>query len=230
MSRQLFAGQQPVADSFLSPLDRGYATDIPHYRYDPERATALLEAAGWTAQPKGPRLDANGNRLALELMTTAGNRSRELVEQVLQSQWRRIGVEIRIRNEPARVFFGETLRHRQFQLAMYAWISSPENVPRSILHSSEIPAPANAFAGQNLAGFSSPEIDRIIDALEIELDANKRRSLWAEAQRLYATELPSLPLYFRSSVFVLPKWLSGLRPTGNQYPTTLWITDWTVEQ
>ena len=229
MSRQLFAGQQLVADSFLSPLDRGYATDIPHYRYDPERATALLEAAGWTAQPKGPRVDANGNRLSLELMTTAGNRSRELVEQVLQSQWRRIGVEIRIRNEPARVFFGETLRHRQFQLAMYAWISSPENVPRSILQSSEIPAPANAFAGQNLSGFSSPEMDRIIDALEIELDTNKRRLLWAEAQRLYATELPSLPLYFRSSVFVLPRGLSGLRPTGNQYPTTLWITDWTVE-
>jgi peptide/nickel transport system substrate-binding protein len=54
--------------------------------------------------------------------------------------------------------------------------------------------------------------------------------LWAEAQRLYATELPSIPLYFRSSVFVLPKWLSGVRPTGNQSPTTLWITDWKAEQ
>jgi peptide/nickel transport system substrate-binding protein len=231
MISQLFGGQQPVADSFLSPLDSGYAAGIPHYRYDPERAIAFLEAAGWSAQPNGPRVDANGSRLTLELMTTAGNRSRELVEQVLQSQWRRIGVEIRIRNEPARVFFGETLRHRQFQLAMYAWISSPENVPRSILHSSEIPGPANAFAGENLPGLSSPEMDRIIDALEIELDHDKRRSLWAEAQRLYAAELPSLPLYFRSSAFVLPKWLSGVRPTGNQSPTTLWITDWqTVEQ
>ena len=230
MSRQLFGGQQPVADSFLNPLDRGYTTDIPHYRYDPDRAAALLEASGWMAQPQGPRVDASGNRLTLELMTTAGNRSRELVEQVLQSQWRGIGVEARIRNEPARVFFGETLRHRQFQLAMYAWISSPENVPRSILHSSEIPAPANAFAGQNLSGFSSPEMDRVIDALEIELDRDKRQVLWAEAQRLYATELPSIPLYFRSSVFVLPKWLSGVCPTGNQSPTTLWITDWKAEQ
>jgi peptide/nickel transport system substrate-binding protein len=230
MSRQLFAGQQPVADSFLNPLDPGFTTDIPHYRYDPERAAALLDAAGWRAQPKGPRVDANGDPLILELMTTAGNRSRELVEQVLQSQWRRIGVEARIRNEPARVFFGETLRQRRFQLAMYAWISSPENVPRSILHSSEIPGPTNAFAGQNLSGFSNPEMDRIVDALEIELDPDKRRSLWAAAQRLYAAELPSLPLYFRSSVFVLPKWLSGVRPTGNQSPTTLWITDWGVEQ
>ena len=50
-------------------------------------------------------------------------------------------------------------------------------------------------------------MDRIIDALEVELDPEKRGALWAEAQRLYATELPSLPLYFRSAVFVLPKWL-----------------------
>jgi peptide/nickel transport system substrate-binding protein len=230
MSRQLFAGRQPVADSFLNPLDRGYTNEITHYRYDPDRAAALLEASGWMAQPKGPRLDANGNRFALELMTTAGNRSRELVEQVLQSQWRRIGVEVRIRNEPARVLFGETLRQRHFELAMYAWVSSPENVPRSILHSSEIPSPANAFTGQNLSGFSSPQMDRIIDALEIELDRDKRQALWAEAQHLYATELPSIPLYFRSAVFALPKWLSGVHPTGNQYPTTLWITDWKVEQ
>ncbi len=114
-------------------------------------------------------------------------------------------------------------------MAMYAWISSPENVPRSILHSSEMPSEANAFAGQNAAGFKSEAMDHLIDALEIELDPQKRNALWAEAQRLYATELPSLPLYFRSDVFILPKWLAGVRPTGNQSPTTLWITDWTAQ-
>ena len=49
------------------------------------------------------------------------------------------------------------------------------------------------------------------------------------SQRLYATDLPSLPLYFRSDAFILPKWLSGVRPTGNQYPTSLWVTDWTAK-
>ncbi len=71
ISRQLFAGQEPVADGFLSPLDPGYTTSITQYRYEPERAAALLEAAGWIAQPKGPRIDANGNRLTLVLTSTA---------------------------------------------------------------------------------------------------------------------------------------------------------------
>jgi len=229
ISKSLFAGRQKVADSFVHPLDAGYSADTPRYQYDPARAATLLDATGWQVGPGGIRRNAAGQTLSLELMTTAGNRTRELVEQVLQSQWRKLGVDIRIKNEPARVLFGETVPHRRFDMAMYAWISAPENVPRSILHSSEVPDAANGFAGQNAAGFNSPEMDRLIDALEIELDPRKRKALWADAQRLYATELPSLPLFFRSDVFILPKWLSGVRPTGNQYPTTLWITDWTVQ-
>lgn len=230
ISRQLFDGRQPVAASFVNPIDLGYTEDVPRYRLDLPRADALLEAAGWSKGADGIRRNAQGGqRLSFELMTTAGNRSRELVEQVLQSQWRRIGIDIRIKNEPARVLFGDTLPHRRFDMAMYAWISSPENVPRSILRSSEIPNEANSFVGQNATGFANPEMDRLIDALEIELEPDGRRMLWAEAQRLYATELPSLPLFFRSDVFILPKWLSGVRPTGNQSPTTFWVTDWSVQ-
>jgi peptide/nickel transport system substrate-binding protein len=226
ISKSLFAGKQPVAASFVNPLDAGYSPETPQYRYDPARAAARLDDAGWHAQGSGVRRNERGERLSLELMTTAGNRTRELVEQVLQSQWRKIGVDVHLKNEPARVLFGETLPHRRFDMAMYAWISAPEDVPRSILYSKEIPDAANGFAGQNTSGFKNPEMDRLIDALEVELDPDKRKTLWAETQRLYAIELPSLPLFFRSDAFILPKWLNGVRPTGNQYPSTLWITDW----
>lgn len=229
ISRSLFAGRQAVADSFVNPLDRGYSAAIPRYHLDPGRAAGLLGEAGWHAEGGGVRHDAQGRPLSLELMTTAGNRSRELVEQVLQSQWRQVGVDVRLKNQPARVLFGETVPHRQFDMALYAWISAPENVPRSIFHSHEIPEAANGYAGQNAAGFKNAEMDHLVDAAEIELDPEKRKALWAGMQRLYASELPSLPLYFGSQVFVLPKWLKGLRPTGNQSPTTLWVTDWSAQ-
>jgi peptide/nickel transport system substrate-binding protein len=224
--KTLFAGKQAVADSFVEPLDAGYTDDVPKYPYDPARAKELLEEAGWHAQPDGSRKNSDGKTLSFELTTTAGNRSRELVEQVLQSQWKEIGIDVRIHNEPARVLFGETLPHRHFDLAMYAWLSAPENSPRSIFRSDEVPTEANNYAGENLPDYKNPEMDRLIDALEVELDPAKRKTMWAKAQQIYATDLPSLPLYFRSDALILPKWLTGVQPTGNQSPTTLWSTDW----
>src|SRR3546814_1078119 len=133
------------------PLDGVHTTDgVPTYCDDPARAEALLEEAGCTRGPKGLRVNAGGQPLAFELMTTAGNRSRELVQQVLADYWKRVGVEARIRNEPARVFFGETVAKRRFDgLALFAWLTAPENLPRTTLHSASIPTPANNWAGQN---------------------------------------------------------------------------------
>ena len=178
----------------------------------------------------GIRRNGAGERLTVELMTTAGNRSRELVEQVIQSQLRQVGVDVRIRNEPARVFFGETVSKRQFTgAALFAWLSSPENVPRTTLYSDQIPTAENNWAGQNYTGFKSPDMDALIDAIEIELDRDKRKALWSRLQRLYVEELPVIPLYWRADAYILPKWLTGVRPTGHQFTTALWVEEWRAE-
>lgn len=227
ISRQLFAGKQPVAHSNVSPRDWVFAADVPRYAYDPAEAARLLDAAGWSRSGRGIRANARGEPLRLEIMTTAGNRTRELVEQVLQSQWKAAGIDVRVRNQPARVLFGQTLTERRFPaMTMFAWISSPENVPRTTLHSSNIPTPANNFAGQNYPGFRNAEADGLIDRIEVELDREKRRALWRRLQEIYAEELPALPLYFRANAHVWPKWLAGVVPTGHQYPTTLWVENW----
>ncbi|MGE0735221.1 MAG: peptide ABC transporter substrate-binding protein [Alphaproteobacteria bacterium] len=228
--KQLFAGRQPVADGQVSPLDWMISADVPKYGFDPKRAAELLDQAGWKPGAGGVRVNAKGERLVLELMTTAGNRSRELVQQVLQNQWRKVGIDVRLKNEPARVFFGETVTRRKFPaLAMFAWLSAPESVPRSTLHSEHIPSAKNNFAGQNYPGFANPEMDKLLDAIEIELDKEKRRALWQRLQTLYATELPALPLFFRADPFIMPLWLKGVEPTGHQYTSTQRVEFWRAE-
>jgi peptide/nickel transport system substrate-binding protein len=227
MSQQLFEGRQPVAHTNVNPLDWVYTDEVPKYREDLEAAAALLDQAGWGELRDGTRHNAAGAPLALELMSTAGNRTRELVEQVVQSQWRRLGIDVRIRNEPARVFFGETTSKRRFSaMAMFAWLSAPESVPRSTLHSEEIPTEANGWAGQNYPGYRNPEMDRLIDAIEVELDPDKREAMWHRLQRIYAEDLPALPLYFRANPHIWPLWLEGVTPTGHQYSSTLWVERW----
>lgn len=227
VSEQLFQGKQPVADSSVSPLDWIYDETVRRYPYDPEAATALLEEAGWSKGAGGLRRNAAGEPLRLVLMSTAGNRSRELVQQVLQAQWKQLGIDVVIRNEPARVFFGQTVTQRQFPgLALFAWMSSPENVPRTVLHCEQIPTAENGWGGQNVMGYCNPDMDRLLDAIEVELDRDRRKALWAELQQLYAETLPALPLFWRADPYVLPTWLEGVRPTGHQGTTTLWVEEW----
>ncbi len=230
ISQQLFAGKQPVAHQGTHPLDWTHTEEIRKYPYDPGRARELLDEAGWSEMRDGVRHHKDGRRLSLEIMTTAGNRVRELVEQVLQNYWKAVGIEVKINNQPARVLFGETISKRKFTgLAMFAWLSAPENLPRTTLHSESIPIEANNWAGQNYTGFRNAEIDTLIDAIEIELDRGKRGTLWKRLQQIYAEELPAIPLYFRADGFILPKWLKGVRPTGHMYTTTHWIEEWRVE-
>jgi peptide/nickel transport system substrate-binding protein len=229
--KQLFDGRQPVAHTSVNPLDWVHWDGIRKYPHDPKKAAQLLDEAGWNVQRGGFRHNAKGERLSLELGTTAGNRSRELVQQVLQNQWKALGVEIRIRNQPARVFFGETVTKRKFPaMAMFAWYSAPENVPRSTLHSDHIPKPENNYAGQNYTGYVNKEMDALIETIETELDRDKRRTLWRRLQEIYAEDLPVLPLFFRADAYIMPKWLAGVEPTGHEGITTLWIENWRPAQ
>jgi len=225
ISDEIFDGRDPVANSFVPPLDPAYSADVPAYGYDPKKAAALLDEAGWKLGPDRIR-HKDGAPLTFELATTSGNRTREMIEQVLQAQWRQLGIDVRLKNQPARVLIGETTSHRQFQMAMFAWIGAPEEVPRSELSSAEIPSAANGWSGENFGGFKNSEADHLIDAIETELDRTKRMELWRRLQVLYAEQLPALPLYFRADPFVLPKWLAGVTPTGHDAPSTLWIENW----
>lgn len=229
ISEKLFDGKQPIADGPISPLDPMFSAGVRRYPYDPAAARKLLDEAGFSDIRNGLRHNAKGERLSIEITTTAGNRVRELVAQVIQSQLRQVGVELRIKAEPPRIF-SEGLNRRAFSgLAMYAWVQSPEGVPRSTLHSQEIPSAENAWSGQNYPGYRSAEMDAALDASERELDADKRRLLFANIQRIHAEDLPVLPLFFRVDPFVIPKPLKGVVPTGTLNSSTLWIEQWRWE-
>ena len=227
--KALFEGKQEAALHGISPKDPWYTNDpnyISIHYYSKREAGKLLDAAGWKMSPEGYRFK-DGKKLSLVFMTTAGNKTRELVQAFLQNQYKNLGIEIVPKNEPARVLFGETIRKRQFgAMAMFAWVSSPENNPRSTLHSASIPTEKNGWSGQNFMSWSNKENDALLDRLDIEMDAKKRLDLAHKITKLYTEEIPVLPLYYRSDLSVVPKSLKNYQPTGHQYYETNAVENW----
>lgn len=228
----LFEGKQPAALHNITPKDPWYTDDpaqIVIYKYNKREAERLLDEAGWKMGSDGIRTK-DGKRLTFTLMTTAGNKTRELVQVYLQNQWKQIGVEVTTKNEPARVFFGETTKKRKFEaLALFAWVSSPESTPKSNLHSSQIPSAKNGYSGQNNMGWVNKNVDALLVNLESELKHEKRVSIVHQILKYYTDEIPVIPLYYRSDVAVIPKQLKNFRLTGHQFPETNEAEKWTLE-
>src|SRR5262249_14354275 len=148
----------------------------------------LLDEAGFARAADGIRQNAKGERLALVLDYASGNRVSDELAQVIQSQLRQAGIALRLKAAPARIYFA-ALNKRDFEsLAMYSWITSPQNVPRTTLHCDEIPTKQNGWSGQNIPGYCNPAMDKALDGAERELDPDKRRAFFAEIERLYAED------------------------------------------
>lgn len=229
--KSLFEGKQPAAMHFITPKDPWYTDDpkfVTTYRYSKRQAAKMLDEAGWKEDKDGYRYK-DGKKLSLNFMTTAGNKTREAVQVYLQNQWKQVGIEIIIKNEPGRVFFGETTKKRRFDMAMYAWVANPENNPRSTQHSGMISSEKNGWSGQNYPGWNNPRMDKLIEDMDGEFNPKKRIELAAEMQKLYTDELPVLPLYYRTDNAVVPKNLKNFKIPGHQFSETNEVERWTLE-
>ena len=229
----LFAGKQKPALHDRSPIDSAY-TDDPKkvflYKYDKKMARQLLDEMGWVPGKDGVR-EKNGQRLRIAFATTAGDKTREQVQALLQSYWKDVGVEVEIKNELARVFFGETLKQRKFQgMAMFAWSTVPELGLRVIHHSSAIPTLENNWSGSNRMGWKNSKVDSLYDQFDGEFNRNKRRKILQEIMKEYTRDIPVIPMYYRADVAVRPANLEGFEVTGTAFYETYNAEKWNVKK
>ncbi len=229
LTTALFRGKQKPALHSVHPMDEYFTENVDKYGFKPERSAELLEEAGWKLRDDKYRYK-DGKKLSISLMTTAQNKTREQVQVFIQQQLKEVGMEVTLKTQPARIFFGETMRKKKYPgMGMYAWISSPDSPPRSILHSSMIPTSKNSYSGQNRTGWVNAKADEALDAIAIEFDLQKRKALMETVMQEYNKEVPVVPLYFRADVAVTPKNLKNYFVTGHQVAGSNWAEYWTLE-
>jgi peptide/nickel transport system substrate-binding protein len=222
MVRALYDGKQTVAHQFLPPDDSWSPKDLKQiktYPFNPKKAKALLDEAGWKLNEKDGYRYKNGEKLSLQFMTTAGNQNRETVQVYLQGFWKNVGIQIVIKNEPARVLFGETVVKRTFTgLVMYA--NSAEGDLRPFFHSTQIPKESNGWSGVNASGWENSKVDQLIEQVELEFNPLKQAKLVHQMVRFYTEEIPSIPLFYRAINTVNPAGMKDFILSGWYNETT----------
>ncbi len=227
IDRKLFEDMNILANSFVSPKNPHFDPHVPAVPYDPAGARRLLAEAGWTPGGDGICRNAAGDRLSVEFLSASGFRINELEMTVLQSGWRAVCVDTTLRFEPSRTLFGTTVKHRAFTgLVLYTWTSDVGESPRLTLGPDRIPTAANNWGGANYPAFTDPQFDADITTAETDLDPAHQAVAWNDMQRIYAEQLPALPLFVTVIPQAVPKWLQGFGPSGTGQPFSMQAELW----
>ncbi len=191
---KVYLGVELEAETYIPPMSWAYNPKVKGYhKYDPEKAKQLLEEAGWKVGPDGIRVK-DGKRLTIENACTAGNQQREQTQQILQQQWRNIGVELAINNKPAAVLFGEFYRMSKFQ-TIFNGMPVAGGDPDITFRLDSKYIPAKGGMGRNSVAYENPKVDQLCEAGAREMNREKRKKIYWDLQEILVDELPYLPMF-----------------------------------
>jgi len=164
------------------------------YQLDLDKVDELMTKSGY--EKNGSGIWAKGGTpVSLTIKTTAGNARRELTEQILQSQLKDAGFDLQTDNQEAGGLFGEQLPAGDFQLALYAQVST-FIVPGqcNLFCAVNIPSEANGNSGQNWTRTNLPDAEAPLLAGDQEVEESALSEAGQQADQALAAGNTSLPI------------------------------------
>ena len=216
-----------------------YNTQVPDQAYDPTKANALLEAAGWVKGADGIRAK-NGVKLSLDFCTTSRPYRVDSLS-VYASNMKDIGIEAKTTapyGASATIFDGWdkvtadtpcNLIHGTYDVAMFAWVSPLDPLGAYNVYTCGGIPDAAPHSGQNNTRTCDPKVDAIWNAVKDNVDFAKVQAAMADWQTYYNQNVVEIPLFLWKDVYLVNPKLQNI--VGN--PTTsgvLWnVQDWWIQ-
>jgi peptide/nickel transport system substrate-binding protein len=182
--------------------NRMYVNNQPEYKDnsggaydkpDAAKAESLLKASGYTKGSDGIYVK-QGKRLSLELMTTQKNPLRSNTIDIVTSQLKKIGIEIKKFENPD-IFAGKekprSLEGGQFDMALFAWVASPLVTANISIYRS----PTAEGVGQNYSRGSDKKVDALLDKMSTTVDPAALAQVSNETDAALWADMFTLPLY-----------------------------------
>jgi peptide/nickel transport system substrate-binding protein len=162
--------------------------------YQPDKAKQILQSAGWTLGSDGI-FAKGGKKLSIQFSTTAGNKVRENTQQVLKEQAKAAGIDLVIKNSPPTQLFEDRLPKRDFQLAEFAQVASPDPSVTQILACDQIPTPQNGYSGSNYFSWCNQKATKLMRQSDATIDHGQRKALIDQINKLERQDIPWIPLF-----------------------------------
>jgi peptide/nickel transport system substrate-binding protein len=208
---EVLFGVDTPAHTVLTPITPGYSAQSGTlYSYDPAKAEALLEQAGWKMGPGGVRVK-NGQKLALEIILWSDG-GMELPTQFVVSELNKVGFTASTTVQPfatAQASYNSGVHN----LGAFGYYGTDPYLLNIWVNSDAIKA------GFNWSHYDNPKIDALIaQANKTAADA-ARNALYEQISTDLMKDAIYLPLWNVNDPFTMAPGVSGLHTTLNGYVT-----------
>ena len=188
-------GLAQIAVSNFNPSSPDFHTGLEPFPYDPDRAMALLDEAGWIDHDGDGIRDKDGVQFSFEFLGSVSSSFTDQLLPILKEEFGQAGIEMTERRLEFTVVI-ENVRDRQYDAYAGAWLSGLQQDPYQLWHSSSI-----GNRGSNFGSFDNPEADRLMEEARTEFDPEKRKQLYWRFQEILHEEQPyTFMLYPQESV------------------------------
>lgn len=189
-------GLATPAKELLAPTNWAYADDVESYAYDPARARALLDEAGLLP-------DKDGWRLAITYKTSTNKERVQIGESIVQYM-REVGINAQLRSLEFGTLYDDVKRGN-FQMFGLTWVGVTDpDILYYAFHSESIPE-----NGANRGRYANQRVDELVTRAREVTGEAERKSLYTEALRIIAHDLPYVPLWYATDVAAMQNRVEG---------------------
>ncbi len=181
----VFQRFSPVAWGPLSSVTQFYSRDVVNsYAYNPEQARSLLADAGYQDTNNDGYVDFGGANLEVDVIAPNWGLIPE-VSQLLQDQWRDIGIKVNINSVPSATVLRDHVASGGYNLvAWYEFGLDPVFLNRYF----------SSTGDMNWTGYQDANLDAVLAEAVNQTDTNARLSLYNQAQRTIMEQALILPI------------------------------------
>jgi peptide/nickel transport system substrate-binding protein len=213
---QLNPRLRPLNNTIFVSNHPAYKQNWAKWTYNRTKAENILKAHNCTKAADGI-YRCGGTKLSFQFESTRGNKLRELSFTFFQDQAKKAGIELLNNFKPAGTYFGEDLPNHNYDLALFAWVGTPDPAG-----SVEI---WKCNGSQNYMEYCNRKMSRLLEASDVQLNVKKRFALFNQADALMANDIPTIPLYQKPTYLVYKAGIKNMKDNAtNQSPT------WNAEQ
>jgi peptide/nickel transport system substrate-binding protein len=207
--------QQNYATPTVGPvppaMEAFYHDRLKPYTYNPERTSALLNAAGWEREQDGWHKTINGKReqLTVEINYRAGNDNFETAAIVFQQRAAKVGIPVQVQAMEGSLL-SQKLKAHEFEMFFRSISGNPFVFNfKPLLHTSFA-----QVGGNNVTGFGTSESDHVLDAINAAENPNQKARFLRRLQEILYDEAAFICMYYRKDRIALHRRFSNLKVSG----------------